>query len=111
MKDPLVDYKIDQRYKRAKKIDLYSISTLRLRNQAMGRRRRRPFHYEESTPGVYSMSTTMLPNPLFSYSIEPSSNGLLADNKVVKVSTLLNLLLDLADDGAKVLDVLFDSHR
>lgn len=51
------------------------------------------------------------PNPLFSYSIEPSSNGLLADNKVVKVSTLLNLLLDLADDRAKVLDVLFDLHR
>lgn len=48
---------------------------------------------------------------MFSYSIEPSSNGLLADNKVVEVSTLLNLLLDLADDGAKVLDVLFDLHR
>ncbi|KOS47612.1 hypothetical protein ACN38_g1421 [Penicillium nordicum] len=63
VQDPLIDYKIGQRYKRAKKIDLYSISTFRLRNQAMGRRRRRPFYYEESTPGVYSMSTTMLPNP------------------------------------------------
>ena len=50
------------------------------------------------------------PTPLFSYSIESSSNGLLANNKVVKVSTLLSLLLDLADDGAQVLDVLFDSH-
>lgn len=77
----------------------------------MGRRRRGPFNYEESTQGVYSMPTTMLPQPpLFSYSIEPSSNGLLADNKVVKVSTLLSLLLDLADDRAQVLDVLFDSH-
>jgi hypothetical protein len=97
---------IDHKLKRAKKIDLYSISTLRLRNQAMGRRRRHPFYYEESTQGVYSMPTS----PLFSYSIEPSSDGLLADNKVVKVSTLLGLFLDLADDGAKVLDVLFDLH-
>jgi hypothetical protein len=29
----------------------------------MGRRRRRPFNYEESTPGVYPMTTTMLPQP------------------------------------------------
>lgn len=32
--------------------------------------------------------------------------GLLPDNEVVEVDTLLVLLLDLADDGAEVLDVL-----
>jgi len=52
----------------------------------------------------------MLPNP-FSYSIEANGHRLLADNKVVEVGTLLDLLLDLADDGAEVLNVLFYSFR
>lgn len=58
------------------------------------------------------MPTTMLlPIPLFSYSIEPSSNGLLAENKVVEVRTLLSLLLNLTNDGAEVLDILCDLHH
>jgi hypothetical protein len=35
---------------------------------------------------------------------------LLADNEVVELRTLLGLLLDLADNGAKVLDVLENSY-
>jgi hypothetical protein len=49
----------------------------------------------------------MLPQSL-SRSIEASRYRLLADNKVVEVGTLLDLLLDLADDRAEVLNVLFD---
>jgi hypothetical protein len=52
-----------------------------------------------------------LSQPLVFISIERSRNRLLADNKVIEVLTLLDLLLDLADDGAQVLDVLLDSHH
>lgn len=54
------------------------------------------------------MPGTCSPNP-FSHSIAASRYRLLADNKVVEVGALLDLLLDLADDGAEVLNVLFDS--
>lgn len=68
-------------------------------------------------PDVYIMRTTT-PNPLKYHlfvinccrgTSQPVA-GLLPDNEVVEVDTLLVLLLDLADDGAEVLDVLDDSN-
>lgn len=49
----------------------------------------------------------MLPQSIFIF-YGASGHRLLADNEVVEVGALLDLLLDLADDGAEVLSVLLD---
>lgn len=71
---------------------------------------RRPIHYENTRRLFEASGMPLNPFP-FSYSIETGRQRLLANNKVVKIGTLLDLLLDLANDRAEVLDVLVDPYR